>query len=411
MNPDFTKIFALDLGTIKFCLSTIVKKKKRDYQLDIVSIPSSGIKRGMMVNFDDTKYQLTKLINIAEKEHQWKPNNVVVGVSGKHILGKKISVSSLIETSTVTDKMVKRLEQTARESLYDSTREILHVFPLTYRIDDRTGVENPVGFSGESITAEYYIINADRFYLADIIKLCNLCGLKVKNFVSEQYASTIVCASRENMQNGCCVLDIGGGSVDGIIFIDGRAKDIFSLEIGGNFLTKDLAIGLNLTVADAEKVKQELGLSAYATRSVDIQDLRGKQRKLTSAMIYPILAARVDEFATLVEKKLNPYLMTLGSGVILTGGGAECKNISQYLESHWKLPVVQESPTLSGQCFETMHLFKQNLSCKKFSSKFSMVLGLVQGRIMEEFTKSTSSKHLWNKRYLSPLIQWFKEMS
>ena len=309
-----TDIFALDLGTTKFCLATFLNGKK----LDLCLLPAGGIKKGMLADFSAAKWVLMELLDAAEKKFNTRIKSVAVGITGNHLHYYRTSEKLKIGGERIDFATIASLR--ARIKHEQGKREILHIIPLRYRIDNREWLHNPLGFSGEQLEAELFIIDADRYYLEDVINLCNDTGLEVKKFVAESIASAGVTLTDAEKEMGVALIDIGGGSADGIVFVDSMPHHSFSLAIAGSLVTQDLSYGLNISRQDAEIVKQHFGLvTSDLKNTLNLYDLNQQKIQVTWRDVYPVLAPRVDEFASILQRELKPYHRLLRAGVALTG--------------------------------------------------------------------------------------------
>ncbi|MBF0440462.1 MAG: cell division protein FtsA [Oligoflexales bacterium] len=400
-------IFALDLGTTKFCIAGLLYNKSNSKpSIETVSVPSRGMRRGMLSDFQESEVALNNLLDIAEKQLNLSIDKVIVGIAGSHLKGRKATYQMDLIDHEVSGTDLNLLLKMALQRSKQPEREILHVIPIRYRVDRREYVDNPLGFSGTLLEGDYYIIDADQSYLKDVIRVCNHCGIEVRRLYSEPFASASVTVEEHQKQLGVAITDIGGGTSDGIVFQKGKPSDVFTVNIAGIMMTNDLAIGLNISQDEAEKVKRMFGLSPnIGNQTIDTNNLYGAPKTITLKEAYPILAHRIFELSQYVAKELMPYKGRLGAGLLLTGGGSEIKGITNFFSKVFNIPVNKAVPSLP-QITTTDTQTKD-----KYSTKYATVLGLINlelGKINED---NHYKKVYWPQNYISQFVNWIKELS
>lgn len=398
------KIFALDLGTTKFCLGYLqAEKKDSSLNVDTVMVSSQGMNRGMIADFYAAQKSLATLLDLAEKEFNCSIDKVCLGVSGTHLKSGFMTAQLPMDNDRIVKpRTLEKIKDQIRYEHMNEKRELIHISPYGYQIDDREWIINPVGFSGTNLGAKFFVIEADRFYLSDLVRLCNSCGIKVTSLVSEQYASSMVTVEGPRKELGVVLLDIGGGTTDGMVFMNGRPSKVFTINIGGNLMTKDLSIGLGVPFDEAERIKMVAGLSqSDAPFSWEIRDLQGQVCNIDPIQLFEILKARIVELAELVKKEIGPLRPMIQGGIILTGGGSEVLGISPIFQQVLKMPVDKIDPVFKKST--------DSSEISKLSSKYATVLGLLH----QEYTQRN---HLGLGSKLGPmsglfrLVNWVKEL-
>lgn len=406
-------VYALDLGTTKFALASL-----RDAPgcqrpvVDIVSVPACGMHRGMLANMQQAKGALQNLLDIAERQWGVDITKVVVGIAGSHLRSRIVKASRALAAGQVLERdMQLLLEQVESEQPTD-LRELLHTVPITYRVDDRELVADPTGFSGRVLTGDFFLIDADRYYLKDVVDLCNKSGLQVHRLYSEPFASASVTIPDKYKQLGVALADIGGGTTDGIVFRSGRPAAAFTVNVAGKLMTNDLAIGLNISTEDAEAVKVRFGIKPRDNDAVEIQDVRGQPRHITGQHVIPILQPRIHELGALIARELQPFKGTLGAGILLTGGGADVKGISEYFQIKMHIPVGRARPVLTAESTSAGSLSDGDSILKsQHATKHATIIGLLNLELGHLHEQQKTKKTSWSNRYLGPLINWIKELS
>lgn len=409
MRPD--NLFALDFGTTKFSFASLkAQEDKTSFEIKTVSIAAKGMHRGMLSNVAEAEKCLSDLVDKAQKIFQMSIDRVVLGVSGSHLRSFTQQASIKIPKAIVTTDLLEILIQQIKKDALSAKREILHVIPLVYKIDDRPGIENPTGFSGELITGSFLVIDADLYYLKDMIKVCNNNGIEVAKLIAEPIASAAVTVDDTYKQVGAVLLDIGGGTADGIIYVGGRPIRLFTINIGGKLMTKDLSVGLNLAEAEAERVKQHFGLGDGTTLTVS--SLSGENIDIASAEVYSILAPRIDEFSSILFNEIGSFRKMLGSGIILTGGGSEIDGLCHYLSQRLNVPVRKLLPriiTLPENVSELQNrLFAPQT---ELMGRNATVLGLLKHEVDHLVAKGELEFDIKTTSYMQRFFSWIKEMS
>ncbi len=399
------KIFAIDLGTTKFCLGFLqLSHKEPQITIDTVMVSSQGMSRGMISDFYAAQKALATLIDLGEKEFNCKIDKVSLGVSGTHLKSGFVTVQVPIDHDRIIKpKTLEKIKEQIQFENHNEKRELIHISPYGYQIDDREWIINPIGFSGTHLGAKFFVIEADRFYLSDLVRLCNSCGVKVQSLVSEQYASSLVTIDPPRKDLGIVLLDIGGGTTDGMVFMNGKPSKVFTVAIGGNLMTKDISIGLGLPFDEAERIKIAAGLSNNSSAfSWEIRDFQGQACKINPEQLYDILHARIVELAGLVQKEISALKPFIQGGVILTGGGSDILGIRNVFQEVLRMPVDKIDP-----------VFKKNLATEEYSklpSKYATVLGLLYKEYSESNTSFMEMRTgLFGNSFLR-IVNWVKEL-
>lgn len=400
------KIFALDLGTTKFCLGYLQTFNRGvKNSIDTCSVISKGMNRGMISDFYAAQKSLNSLIDSAEKEFNTRINEVSLGVSGTHLRSRFITEKLPLDNEQIIKpRTLDKLKEHIHYNHLSENREIIHISPCSYQVDDREWTINPVGFSGTHLSSKFFIIDADKFYLSDLVRLCNSCGLKVKRLVSEQFASSLVTLDSHKKNLGVTLLDIGGGTSDAIVFVNGKPSKVFTINIGGNLVSKDLAIGLGVPFDEAERIKTIIGLSTNSSKtSLEIRNINGEIVELELEKMHQIIKARILELSNLVQKEISTLPPLLQGGILLTGGGSELKNIADIFQKNLKIPTQSIDP----DSFEDFFISTDG---RKLSSKLATVLGLLYHEYTLEKLKTTPLKTTLIGNSISKIMNWVKDL-
>ena len=396
-------VFALDLGTTKFCLAHLYYPKgSQKPDISILHVPAAGMRRGMLSHIEEATAALNALIYRAEQQWQVDITKVSVGIAGSHIKYSHHIISESILQQRVSGQDLDKLIKKADRELIHENRELLHLIPTKYVLDDRVFYDEPIGFAGNHLAIHYLKVDGDQFYLQDVLKLCNNCGLKVKKFVAEPIASAAVVLSPERRELGVVMIDIGGGTTDGVVFMHGKPLGVFTINIAGQLMTKDLSIGLGIQLDYAEKIKHELGILPFnKTKYVQIKGINNQTRNIGWQDIYPILGARLKELSQELKEKLSVFPGQFGAGMVITGGGSEIEGIEKIIEHNLKMPTCRITPSFDIAEQEN----------KTFHHRFATAVGIINLELDDFFQNNKKQQYSRPKRYLSSIINWLKELS
>lgn len=348
-------IVGLDIGTTKIC--AIVGNVTED-GIEIVGIgtsPSSGLRKGVVINIESTVGSIKKAIEEAELMAGCEIKSVYAGIAGGHIKGINSQGVIAIKNREVSQEDVKRVIDAAKAIAIPMDREVIHILPQEFIIDEQDGIREPLGMSGVRLEAKVHIVTGAVASAQNIIKSCNRAGLDVADIVLEQLASSEAVLSADEKELGVCLVDIGGGTTDIAIFCDGAIKYTSVLSLGGNHLTNDIAVGLRTPMAEAEKIKRNHGccLAALVGKDdkIEVPSVGGrKPRELSRNVLCEILGPRVEELFTLVNREIIKSGLedTIASGVVITGGSSILEGMPELAEQIFNLPVRRGLPQRIG---------------------------------------------------------------
>jgi len=344
----------LDIGTTK--VAVVIAEPDEDGTLKVVGVghaPSSGLRRGVVVHLENTVHSIKTAVAEAERMAGIPVRRVTAGIAGEHI--RSVNSRGVIAVSRGGSEIggddVARVVEAARAVAIPGDREVLHVIPQEYAVDDQSGIRDPIGMSGVRLEAEVHIVTGASTSARNLQKAVERAGLRVEAFVLEPLASARAVLSADERELGCLVIDLGGGTTDVALFYEGAVRHTAVIGLGGNNVTHDLAIGLRAPTEAAEELKVRYGC-AIASRvdpneRVDVPGVGGRdprpvERHIVASMIEP----RMEEIFSLVyrEVKKNIYSDLLAGGVILTGGGACLEGVDQLAERIFELPVRRGLP-------------------------------------------------------------------
>ncbi|MFZ1061000.1 MAG: cell division protein FtsA, partial [Candidatus Rokuibacteriota bacterium] len=305
-------ITGLDVGTTKVC--AVIGEVTPAGGLDVIGIgtsPSRGLRKGVVVNIDSTVEAIKKAVGEAEQMAGVEVGSVYAGLSGGHIRGVNsrgvVAVSG--KNKEVGPADLERALEAARAINLPPDREIIHVLPQTYVVDDQDGVKEPLGMSGVRLEVEVHIVTAAVTSVQNVIRSVNRAGLTVQDIVLEPLAASEAILSPDEKELGVLLLDIGGGTTDVALFRDGAIWHTGVLALGGDHISNDIAVGLRTPTAEAEELKKRHGCALTALvredETVDVPSVGGrKPRQLSRQILSEIIQPRVEEIFTLVARDL-----------------------------------------------------------------------------------------------------------
>lgn len=355
-------IVGLDIGTTKICaIVGEIREPNRSDRLpgvDIIGIgtsPSRGLRKGVIVNIESTVESIKRAVEEAELMAGVQIHSVYAGIAGGHIRGFNSRGVIAVKDGEVSKADVERVIDAARAVAIPLDREVLHVLPQEFIVDDQDGIKDPLGMAGVRLEAEVHIITGAMTSAQNIVKSVNRAGLEVVDIILQPLASSEAVLTPEERELGVTLVDIGGGTTDIATFVDGGIWHTAVLGIGGNHLTGDIAIGLRTPTADAEKIKIKYGCAMTAMvqgdETIDVPSVGGRPpRVLSRQILSEIIEPRAEEILGLVarEIKRTGYEERVASGVVITGGSAIMRGMVEVAERVLDLPVRRGSPNNLG---------------------------------------------------------------
>ncbi|MEE2900725.1 MAG: cell division protein FtsA [Myxococcota bacterium] len=339
-------VVGLDIGTTKVCA---IVGEVSDDGIDIIgfgSAPSEGLRKGVVVNIAATVESIRQAVAEAELMAGYDITTVYPGIAGGHIRGFNSHGIVAVQNGEVSSLDVSRVIDAAKAVAIPQDREVIHVLPQQYIIDDQDGITEPHGMSAVRLEVRVHIVTAAVSAVENILKCCAQAGLHVPQVVLEQLASSHAALTSDEKDLGAALIDIGGGTTDIAIFNEGAIVHTAVLPIGGNHLTNDIAIGIRTPNDEAEKIKKRYG-SALASNvssdeTIEVPSVGGrKPRVLSRQILCEIIEPRVEEIFSLVREEIQNtgYEDLLASGVVITGGAALLSEMTSIADDVLGLPV------------------------------------------------------------------------
>ncbi len=360
-------ICGLDIGTTKVAFAIASATSKGLEILGLGQVAHQGSRHGVIVNIESAAEAIRKAREEAELMSGHRADSVWVSIGGTHIqsfdshgMVAVASRSGRVPTANngreVTAEDITRVIEAAKAVALPSDRQVLHVLPKDFKLDGQEGIADPTGMSGVRLESAVHIISGNQAIIQNVIKCVEKTGLRVSGLVLTQLASALAVLSEDEKNLGVAVVDIGGGTCDIITFVRNHATHTACIPVGGQNFTHDVALGLRTTQVNAEEIKKKHGHTVPAAaddgESIEVETVGGRApRSVGRANLARILEARADETLRLLHKELTEksFNSKLGSGVVLTGGGAELQGFIDMGDFIFDMPVRKGVPRrLSG---------------------------------------------------------------
>ena len=347
-------LVGLDVGTSK--VTAVVGEMLDGDGLDIVGLgvaESRGIRRGVVVNLEAAVESIKKAIEEAELMAGVEIDSVHLALSGPHIKGfnSRGVIAVAGKNREITRDDVRRAIDAAKAVALPTGREILHVLPQDFVVDEQDGIGAPVGMTGARLEVNVHIVTGAVSSTQNLIACVNRAGVTVTDTVIEQLVASESVLTQDEKELGVALVDIGGGTADLAIFERGSLWHTGVVAVGGEHFTSDIAVGLRTPIPDAEKVKRKSGcaLSSMVDEddTIEVASVGGRKPRLMARRILSeILQPRAEEIFHLVwdEIRRAGYEKALNSGIVLTGGGAILEGMPEIAEQIFDLPIRRGAP-------------------------------------------------------------------
>jgi cell division protein FtsA len=345
-------IVGLDIGTSK--VAAIVGELTSDGNIEIIGIGSSasrGLKKGVVVNLESTVQSIQRAIEEAELMAGCQIKSVFAGIAGSHIRSLNSHGIVAIKDKEVTQYDIDRVIDSARAVAIPADQKILHILPQEFVIDLQDGIKEPIGMSGIRLEAKVHMVTGSVSASQNIIKCIRRCGLEVEDIVLEQLASCNSVLTEDEKELGVCLIDIGGGTTDIAIFVEGAIKHTAVIPIAGDQVTNDIAVALRTPTVNAEDIKRKYACALTQLASVDgvieVPSIGDRApRKISTQNLAEIIEPRYEELILLVQSELrrSGYEELIAAGIVLTGGSAKVMGLIELAEEIFHMPVRMGTP-------------------------------------------------------------------
>lgn len=402
-------IVGLDIGTTKIC--AVVGEPTHE-GVDIVGIgtaPSTGLRKGVVVNIEQTVQSVKKALEEAELMAGCEIRSVYAGIAGSHIKGFNSHGVIAVKGGEVGPKDIERVLDAAKAVAIPLDREVIHILPQEYIVDDQRGIADPLGMAGVRLEVKVHIVTGAVTSAQNIVRSCHRSGLDVSDIVLEALASSKAVLTEEEREIGVAIVDLGGGTTDIAVFCNDSIKHTGVLALGGQNLTNDIAFGLRTPMLSAEKIKMKYGCAlselVRGDETIEVSSVGDREpRKLSRQVLAEICEPRMEEILSLVDQELvrSGFKNMIGAGVVLTGGTSLIEGCQELGEQIFNLPTRIGYPRNVGGLKDVVN-----------SPKFATAVGLLrygaekEGRDLKFRIRDGNAFN----RVFSRMKKWFSDVS
>ena len=364
-------IVGLDIGTTK--IVALVAEINPEGRLNIIGMGSQdsrGLKKGVVVNIEETVATISRVLQEVELMADCKIRDVYTGIAGSHIRSFNSNGMVAIKDKEVTAMDVDRVIETARAMPIPADQEILHILTQEFSIDNQDGIREPIGMSGFRLEVKVHIVTGAVSAAQNIVKCVRRCGLEVNDLVLQPLASSDAVLSDDEKELGVCLVDIGGGTTDLAVWTQGAIRHTSVVPIAGDQITNDIAMALRTPTRAAEDIKRRYGcaLSELADPE-EVLEVAGvddrPSRKLSRRALADVIQPRVEELFELVHGELRRAGLdeVLSSGIVLTGGASVMPGMIELGEEIFHMPVRLGAPKYSGALADVVQNPRFSTAC------------------------------------------------
>lgn len=349
-------VVGLDIGTTK--VTCMVAEVRADGRLSVVGLgtqPTSGLKRGVVVNIEATVDAISRVIQEVELMVDCKIHELYTGIAGSHIKSFNSNGMVAIKDKEVTQFDVERVIEVARAMPIPTEQQVLHILTQEFIIDGQGGVSEPIGMSGVKLEVKVHIVTGAVSAAQNVNKCVRRCGLEVMDLILQPLASSYAVLTEDEKKLGVCMVDIGGGTADLAVFTQGAIRHTAVIPVAGDLVTNDIAMTLRTPTIEAEELKTRYGVAMHSLvdpeEMIEVPSVGDRpSRLLARQTLADVIEPRVSEIFDLVvaELRRSGYEELLSSGIVLTGGAAQMPGMAELGEDVFHLPVRVGSPLYDG---------------------------------------------------------------
>ncbi|MGD0102077.1 MAG: cell division protein FtsA [Acidobacteriota bacterium] len=399
-------ICGLDVGTTKICL--MIARAHRDGSLELLSTgyaDSSGLKKGVVVDLEEAAASIQKARDEAELKSNISVDWVTISAAGDHFQGFNSHGAITIEGShqEVTADNMTAVIRAAQSVPIPPDREVIHILPQEFFLDDQGGIQNPVGLYGSRLDVNIHVVTCQSALNQNLINAVNRAQMRVKKVVLGQLASAEAVLTKDERELGTALIDIGGGTTDIAIFVRNAVQFTKVLPVGGAHFSRDLAIGLQTPMEHAERIKKDLGtVLIERIREGETAEVPGMgtrpARPVPRTAVCEILRDRAVELLELVKDQIWKAVQNerLIAGAVITGGGSMLDGMVELAEETLGMPVRQGLPM-------GVRGLTQELSHPVYATAIGLALCAAQEAGLRNKSRQKASSSPWP---FSRILQW-----
>jgi cell division protein FtsA len=346
-------IVGLDIGSTKTCALLAELDNDQLRFLALGAAESKGLRKGLIVNLDSTVSSIRRAVEEAEGVANVPVESAIIGVAGSHVRGvnSRGGVPLGPRARDIERDDVRRTIDAARNVSLPDDREVLHVLPHEFRVDAQDGIRDPIGMVGQRLEANVHIVTSSISATQNLVTAANKAGILINDTVLEPLASGEACLTQDERDLGVCLLDIGGGTTELIVYGGGVVRHTGAVAVGGDHFTNDLAVGLRTPIPEAERIKRQHGCAAaHLLRhegSIEIASVGDRPpRTIFPRNLTEITEPRAMELLSLIADDLRRAGLDsqIPAGFVLAGGGARLNGLVELMEQLYHLPVRIAEP-------------------------------------------------------------------
>lgn len=353
------EVAVLDLGTSKICCAiakcdskgALIETIGHDKSVRILGAGcqlSKGIKRNTITNLEELEESIINAVFAAEKDAQKSVKSIVVALPSWAIESHNIDISITLGSLPVDEVHISSLLNFDTSKYIDSSRDIIHIFPISYSIDDATDIQDPIGMIGETLSVNLHVMTISSSLLKNVKNSIVNNNIAVEGFVSSAYVSGLSILLNEEISSGVTVVDIGGTTTSIAFFRDGNLLHVETIAIGGQNITNDISVILRTTRSHAERLKILYGVSSDGGISMSSSneeqclvpriDEYGEEhiQNISKSLLDSIIRARIEEIIELIEERLKKVVGSdnmLCRRIVITGGGSRLSGLHEFIKA------------------------------------------------------------------------------
>jgi cell division protein FtsA len=346
-------VIGLDIGSTKTCVLIAEIADEQARFLALGAAESKGLRKGLIVNLDSTVSSIRRAVEEAEGVANVPVESAVIGVAGSHVRGvnSRGGVTLGHRSRDIEREDVRRALDAARNITLPEDREVLHVLPHEFLVDAQEGIRDPVGMIGQRLEANVHLVTSSVAATQNLVTAANRAGILISDTVLEPLASAESCLTQDEREMGCCLLDIGGGTTELIVYGGGVVRHTSAVAVGGDHFTNDLAVGLRTPIPEAERIKRHHGCAAasmlHEDGAIEIASVGDRPpRTVFARMLTEIIEPRAQELLALIRDDLRRAGLDkqIPAGFVLAGGGAKLHGLIELAEQSFHLPMRIAEP-------------------------------------------------------------------
>jgi cell division protein FtsA len=346
-------LVGLDIGSMKTSALIAEMDDERVKFLALGAAESKGLRKGLIVNLDSTVSSIRRAVEEAEGVSNVPVESAVIGVAGNHVRGvnSRGGVTLGHRPRDIERDDIRRAVDAARSITLPPDREVLHVLPHEFLVDAQDGIRDPIGMVGQRLEANVHLVTSSMAATQNLVTAANRAGILISDTVLEPLASSESSLTQDERDLGCCLLDIGGGTTELIVYGGGVVRHTGAVPIGGDHFTNDLAVGLRTPIPEAERIKRQHGCAALSLLLEDgpiqIASVGDRPpRTIFARMLTDIIEPRAQELLAMIRDDLQRAGLDrqIPAGFVLAGGGAKLSGLLELAEEYFRLPARIAEP-------------------------------------------------------------------